>query len=155
MTISRCFGDPPVKCTDESALACDVCDDGEPYWYDVPLDRVPDPEQLVDTELVTLQAVRWACRYRTGRYGEVSLKAAICGRETLGPNLPISPGLLSCPQFGALRYLHGAGHKVDEAVDSLIDKGFLTRVNATHAGRSYSALELTDAGSAAVGGPRG
>ena len=104
---------------------------------------------------MTLQAVRWACRYHKGRYGEVSLKAAICGRETLGPNRPISPGLLGCPQFGALRYLHVAERKLDEVVTSLISKGLLARVNATHHGHSYSALELTEAGNAAVGGPHG
>jgi ATP-dependent DNA helicase RecQ len=153
--IAAVFGDPQVACVAGGGRACDVCDGGAPFWHGVGLDRVPDPEDLVDIELVLLQAVGWATRSsargRTSRYSEANLKAALCGAEVVGPR-PLPQALFNCPQFGALRYLRANARRLDEAVDRLIARGALAREQVSYQGRSYPTLVLTDGGRRALGG---
>jgi hypothetical protein len=153
--IAEVFGDEPLQCGRSDHGRCDVCSGSPPFWHDVPLDHVPDPEELVDVELVTMQAVRWTRRPRkdgTDRYySETNVKAAICGKEVVG-TFALSPGLFDCPQFGAARYLRGSDKRVAEAIDRLLRKGALVRRTVEYQGRSYTALDLTERGRSALGG---
>ncbi|HEY3672018.1 MAG TPA: RecQ family ATP-dependent DNA helicase [Acidimicrobiia bacterium] len=158
VAIARVFGDVPEDCRTKGARLCDVCDGGAAPWHEVPMARVPDPENLVDVELVVMQAVRWSLRASDRgydrRYGESSLRAALMGRETLGPH-PLSPALFNCPQFGAVRYVRGSERRLDEAVDALLHKGALVREVSSYKGSEFRTLGLTDLGRSMLGGSRG
>jgi len=148
-SIATAFGDEPRRCTATDGERCDVCDGGQPPWHAVPAASVPDPEQLVDIRLVVLQTVRWASR-GTGRYSEANLKRALLGSEMAGQR-PLPAGLLRCPQFGAVRFVHGATRELDRAVDGLIGDGLLDRRTEQGMDREYGVLELTGTGRAALG----
>lgn len=168
------FGFPAEPCG-PLHQACDTCG-GESAWRDLPAAATPDPESLIDVDLTVLQAVRWAelATTRPGsrrnggaagpgddgasgravaRYGEGGLRAAVLGVESLGGR-PLSPGLLRCPQFGALRYLRAREGRWNTAVDRLIADGLLSRERTTWQTRTYTALTLTDSGWQRLGGRR-
>lgn len=149
--IAKAFGDDPADCVASGGLRCDVCDGGDPPWFAVPASRVPDPEDLVDVELTVLQAVAWASRRRAS-YSEANLIAALCGRETAAGGRPLPSGLLSCPQFGALRYVRANERRVGEAIAALLQQGYVGRGTAELQGRRYSTLTITDEGRARLGG---
>lgn len=143
--ILRAFGDADGACT-KGVEECDVHAGSAPPWHAVPLHQVLDPETLVDVDTIVLQAVRWSAGYTGGRYGEVGLKAALCGKESLGEGRPLNGGLLSCPQFGALRYLRSNEKRVDASISSLITHGLIVREAVEGRGRSYTSLALSAAG---------
>jgi ATP-dependent DNA helicase RecQ len=153
--IAAVFGDPETACGPRGGLPCDVCSSESPFWHAFPLSRVPDPEDLVDVELVVLQAVRWTTRGRDAgrahRYSEANLKAALCGNESIGQR-PLPPALFNCPQFGALRYVRAKDRRVTEAVESLLGEGAIERETTNFQGRAYTTLTLTDTGRATLGG---
>ena len=154
IAISEHFGDPGSTCLESGAQACDVCSGTAPSWASLPDYEVPDPETIVDVDLIVLKAVTWASRFKGGRYGEVGLRSAVLGNEVLGNGQPIGAGLLSCPQFGALRYVRASQRRYDEAVTRLLDQGFIARTTSTHpTGRTYTALEASELGLKAVGAP--
>lgn len=156
--IATTFGDDPLDCHGSGGRSCDVCTGSEPYWYDIPSSAVPDPETMVDVELVVLQAVRWATwgrdRGRTQQYSESNLKAALIGLEAIGTR-PLPNGLLRCPQFGAARYLRGSQKVIDGAVDRLVSTRLIRRAEASYREQTYSTLELTEHGEHRLGGRRG
>lgn len=145
------FSDTVAPCA-PAVQACDRCDPSPAPWSAVPDQLVPDPESLVDVTLVTLQAVAWASGFVGGRYGEVGLKAAILGRESLGPSRPLGAGLLNCPQFGALRYVRGAEGELDRKIGELVTKGLVGRERVSRdGGAGYSTLVLTETGQRVLG----
>jgi ATP-dependent DNA helicase RecQ len=152
-SIAAVFADPDVSCGD-GGRTCDICDGGAPFWHAFPLARVPDPETLVDVELVVLQAVLWATRGQARghprRYSEASLRATLCGTEVIGSR-PLPPALFNCPHFGALRYLRGRERRFDTAVEVLVERGLVKRTTSSYQERTYQTLELTDVGRAALG----
>lgn len=150
-TILKAFGDPEAPCGDGSD-PCDVHVDAPPPWHTVPVDAVPDPESLVDVDIVLLQAVNWASRFSRGSYGEKGLKAALCGKESLGEGRPLGRGLLSCPQFGAVRYLRSNEKRLDHSTATLIDQGVIERQQVTGNGRSYQSLAITNLGKELLAG---
>ena len=145
------FGDTPVKCDERDAQPCDVCSKSEAPWASIADHLVPDPELLVDAELAVLQAVAWASAYRTGSYGEASLRAAVLGQETFGNGIPLGPGVLNCPQFGALRHLRNSPRRWDSASSSLLHSGMIERRETEAKGRTYRTLALTQLGAKALG----
>jgi ATP-dependent DNA helicase RecQ len=70
------FGHPLENCRPDQQ-PCDRCSGAVAPWAELPDSRVPDPETLVDVEVVVLQAIAWACSYAKGRYGERGLRAAV------------------------------------------------------------------------------
>ena len=72
--------------------------------------------------------------------------------ESLGEGRPLSRGLLSCPQFGALRYLRRSEKRLTEAVGDLIAADYVIRSSVQHQGREYRTLQLTDAGASFLEG---
>ena len=147
------FGDPLVHCADRAALvACDRCSGAPPVWRAVPIERVPDPEALVDCNLAVLQAVAWASAWGKGSYGERGLEAALLGKESLGPNRPLGRGLLNCPQFGSLRHVRGGERRFRQAVEVLMGAGLLARNEVGWQDHTYSSLAITPAGSRYLGG---
>jgi ATP-dependent DNA helicase RecQ len=149
--IGRHFGDAARACSDANGRPCDVCLGRQPEWLAIPDHLVPDPELLVDVPLVVLQAITWSDRFSKGRYGEVGLKAAVLGSESLGEGRPLGAGLLSCPQFGALRHVRNGGHRWEEALKKLMSDGFVQRVDAERGETKYRSLALTAAGANAMG----
>ncbi|WFE35096.1 RecQ family ATP-dependent DNA helicase [Micromonospora sp. WMMD975] len=152
-TVVDYFGFAPYTCGPDHET-CDVCGGTSP-WQDLPASAVPDPEQLVNVELTVLQAVSWASGLRTGRYGEVGLKAAVLGVEMLAGGQPLGAGLRRCPQFGALRHVRGADRRWDQATDQLLDAGLLVRQRVQRDSRTYTSLAITDGGRERLGGRRG
>lgn len=144
--IARHFGDKALTCNPSHQEVCDTCSHADPFWTSVPLSEIPDPENLLDVELETLRAVAWTNSYKSGRYGEKSLIAALIGRESMGEGRPIGAGLLNCPQYGALRYLRGAERRATSAVTGLVGSGAIVREATTKGTTSYNTLRLTDAG---------
>ena len=71
IAISEHFGDPGSTCLESATQACDVCSSTAPPWASLPDYEVPDPETIVDVDLIVLKAVTWASRFKGGRYGEV------------------------------------------------------------------------------------
>ncbi|GAA1817459.1 RecQ family ATP-dependent DNA helicase [Planosporangium flavigriseum] len=147
------FGFPARTCGPEDE-ACDGCGGRSP-WLDLPASAVPDPELLVNVDLVVLQAVSWAGSLPKGRYGEFGLKQAVLGAETMPGGRPLGAGLQRCPQFGALRYVRANDRRWDEAVRGLIKGGQLAREEVQREGKPYSTLTLTPAGRQILGGPHG
>jgi len=116
---------------------------------------VADPELLINAELTVLQAVAWASSFRKGAYGEISLQAAVLGKESLGVGRPLGQGVLSCPQFGALRHVRNGEKRWNEALSQVIDKGLVDRRAVEREGSttSYQTLVLTPAGAQTLGVP--
>jgi ATP-dependent DNA helicase RecQ len=149
--VSKHFGDDVRTCRALGAQLCDVCDQSDHGWRSIPDHTVPDPELLVDVKLIVLQVVAWACGSSKGKYGEAGLKVAVLGQESFGEGRPLGAGLMSCPQFGALRHVASAAKRWDGAVSELISQGLVARENASHAGRSYATLALTEGGRRVMG----
>jgi ATP-dependent DNA helicase RecQ len=150
-SIVEYFGFPAYTCDDERERArCDKCG-GHSAWLDVGASDVPDPEQLVNVELVVLQAVAWASTLTTGRYGEGGLKAAVLGVE----GRELGAGLRRCPQFGALRHVRGAERRWDQAMTALAGDGLVNRDAVQRDGRTYTSPSITALGHTRLGGPRG
>jgi len=153
-SISAVFGDSDETCADRpGALPCDLCSSDRPLWEGLGSFSAPDPEQLIDIELVVLQAVRWTCQYEGGRYGAASLRLALLGEESFGSGARISAGLLSMPQFGALMNLRNRESRLDQAIDELLNN---QRIRSEEiegsSGNSYTALTITQIGRAVLGG---
>ena len=91
-------------------------------------------------------AVAWASSYRGGAYGAAGLQAAVLGQETFGSGRPLGPGLLNCPQFGALRYVRNGPKRWDATVAGLVAKGLVARVAAQRDGRTYDTATHTATG---------
>lgn len=156
VSIARNFGDPEKDCRSQAEYReCDVCDPSVLDALSVPESRVPDPEALVQIDLVALQAIGWTSAFKGGRYGEASLKAALLGKEQLAPGRPIGAGLQSCPQFGALRYLHAADRRLNETVDQLLSDGLVAREQVEYGERKYQTLAMTERGQRALRAPHG
>lgn len=172
--IAAAFGDEKVRCVDDpDRLVCDVCaadsglkrtgrvtpgsGDGGPVWHAVPMSRVADPEDLVDVDLVVLQAVKWATGYQKGKYGEGGLKTALVGADVTAEGKSPRRGLLNCPQFGALTFLRNGQRRVDDSVAKLVKEGVIAREAVTRGegGVSYSTLVLTEEGRRRMGGTSG
>ncbi|WP_203935883.1 RecQ family ATP-dependent DNA helicase [Planosporangium mesophilum] len=147
------FGFPPRDCEPDDE-ACDGCGGRSP-WLDLPASAVPDPELLVNVDLVVLQAVAWAGTLTKGRYGEFGLKQAVLGAETMPGGRPLGAGLQRCPQFGALRYVRANDRRWDEAVRGLIKAGRITREDVQRQTGQYTTLTLTPAGRQILGGRHG
>ncbi|GAY16431.1 RecQ family ATP-dependent DNA helicase [Mycobacterium sp. shizuoka-1] len=147
------FGDTVLDCKSRDVELCDVCSGEAAPWSALPDRMVPDPELLVNVELIVLQAIAWASRFRGGAYGEASLKAAVLGRESLGEGRPLGAGVLNCPQFGALRHVRGSERRWDDSVSKLIERGLVERRTAVREGSqsSYQSLTLTSAGWQSLG----
>ena len=153
LLLAEHFGDPPGTCAERGQQApCDTCS-GEPAPWDLlPSHCVPDPEELIDVELVALRAAAWNTQQKAP-FGEAGLKAALLGNEHLGPGQPLSRGLLDCPQFGLLRHVRGGGRRLHEAVEELIRKGMVERMARERSqGGTYTALLATPEGRRALGG---
>lgn len=149
------FGDDVADCASREVVACDVCS-GEPAPWSALADHlVADPELLINAELTVLQAVAWASAFRGGAYGEASLRAAILGRESFGEGRPLGQGVLSCPQFGALRHVRNGEKRWDDAVARLLEKALIDRRTAERASSqtSYQTLALTPVGAQTLGIP--
>jgi ATP-dependent DNA helicase RecQ len=147
--VARTFGDAELDCLQiPDAEPCDVCDPARPHWHATPLEHVPDPEKLIDVETVILQAVRWAGGYKQGHYGEAGLKYALLGQDQLPSGRPLSSGILTCPQFGALKYLRGAQRRLSAELERLVRTGIVERRTVTRdtGGQSYETLSLTPLG---------
>jgi ATP-dependent DNA helicase RecQ len=152
--VGKHFGDDVSDCTSRGIVPCDVCSGEEAAWSSLPDHLVPDPEMIVNTELTVLQSVAWASAFRSGAYGEASLRAAVLGRDSLGEGRPLGAGVLNCPQFGAMRYLRSAERRWEEALKRLIDDRLVERrvVDPKVVGRkSYQSLALTTAGAQTLG----
>jgi ATP-dependent DNA helicase RecQ len=149
------FGDQVADCASREIVTCDVCSEEAAPWSSLADHLVADPELLINAELTVLQAVTWASSFRKGAYGEISLQAAVLGKESLGIGRPLSQGVLSCPQFGALRHVRNGEKRWNEALSRLIDKGLVARRAVQREGStaSYQTLVLTPAGAQTLGVP--
>jgi ATP-dependent DNA helicase RecQ len=153
--VGKHFGDGVDDCVSREIVKCDVCD-GEPApWTLLPDHLVADPETLINAELTLMQAVAWASSYRRGAYGETSLRAAVLGMESLGQGRPLGQGVLSCPQFGALKHVRNGEKRWNDALAQLMSKGMVDRraVARDGSGATYQTLVLTTAGSQILGVP--
>ena len=145
--MARVFGDDPVACDDLSAVEqCDVCSDVSPGWHSVPVEDIPDPEELIDINSIVLQAVRWANGSKKRQYGLVGLRHALIGQDTYSDGRPLGNGLLACPHFGALAYLRSAGRRFDDAVTNLRSRGLVDQRIVTTERGEYNSLHLTATG---------
>lgn len=155
ITIGKHFGDDVADCRSRNVAPCDVCSEEEAPWSTVPDSLVPDPELIVNSELVVLQAIAWASGFRDGAYGEASLRAAVLGKDSLGVGRPLGQGVLSCPQFGGLRYIRNGEKRWDEAVSQLLHQQLIERREAKRQGfdTSYQTLVLTSLGAQTLGVP--
>ena len=151
MAIADHFGDDAISCVDSGHRKFAVCA-SEPAPGDSLLARaVPDPEELFDVPRILLQAIVWSARFKKGSYGKVGLLAAVQGQEHLGEGRPLGAGLMSCPQFGALRHVRAARRRLDEAVVELVAGGLIEERRASRDDRDYATLVPTDRGFAALG----
>lgn len=152
--VGKHFGDAVDDCVSRDIVACDVCSGGPPEWASLPDHLVPDPERVVNAEMIVLQSVAWSSAYRDGSYGEASLRAAVLGKDSLGEGRPLGAGVLNCPQFGALRHVKGGEKRWNTALDRLIVDGLIERrlVDPKKPGRnSYQSLALTPVGAQTLG----
>ncbi|BBY73594.1 hypothetical protein MPRF_04930 [Mycolicibacterium parafortuitum] len=151
--IGQHFGDSVADCASRDIVACDRCNDEPPPWAALPDHMVPDPELLVNAELTVLQAVGWASAFKKGAYGEASLRAAVLGQESLGEGKPLGAGVLSCPQFGALRHVRNGEKRWNTAVEKLLTDGLIDRRTAERESTrtSYQSLALTPRGAQTLG----
>lgn len=155
VVVGRHFGDDVADCETRDIVQCDVCDRQDAPWASLPDHLVADPEMLINAELTALQAVAWSSSFRRGAYGEISLRAAVLGMESLGEGRPLGQGVLNCPQFGALRHVRGGEKRWNEAVSQLIEKGLVERRDVTREGsdKTYQSLLLTPVGAQTLGVP--
>ncbi|WP_158169779.1 RecQ family ATP-dependent DNA helicase [Mycolicibacterium smegmatis] len=153
VVVGQHFGDDVADCRSRGIVECDHCSGVTAPWTSLPDHAVPDPELLVNAELTVLQAVAWASSFRRGAYGEASLKAAVLGKESLGEGRPLGAGVLSCPQFGALRYVRSGERRWDEALDKLLKGGLISRrtVEREPTRTPYQSLVLTPVGAQTLG----
>lgn len=153
IAIGEHFGDTVADCASRDIVACDRCTDESPPWAALPDHMVPDPELLVNAELTVLQAVGWASAFKKGAYGEASLRAAVLGLESLGEGRPLGAGVLSCPQFGALRHVRNGEKRWSTAVEKLLVEGFIDRrtVERESTRTPYQSLALTPRGAQTLG----
>lgn len=153
IVVAQHFGDVVSDCGSRDVEACDVCSGQAAPWATLPDHMVPDPELLVNAELIVLQAVAWSSSFRRGAYGEASLKAAVLGRDSLGEGRPLGAGVLSCPQFGALRHVRNGEKRWDEAVSKVLTDGLVERKTVDREGfrTSYQSLALTPVGAQTLG----
>lgn len=154
MLVGNHFGDDVGDCRSRGIVACDVCSGDDAEWAALPDHLVPDPELVVNADLTVLQAVAWASAFRNGSYGETSLRAAVLGRDSLGEGRPLGAGVLSCPQFGALRRVRNGEKRWEKALEKLIKDGLVERrsVDPKVQGRkSYQSLGLTSVGAQTLG----
>ena len=116
---------------------CDVCDPSIPRpWLDLPLDRVPVADRLVDAELTCLHAVQWnTAEVAAGRapYGRSALKLMLTGdRFNLGRYASGAERQRrlrraeASPYWAALGLMTHPRRRVDEAFESLDRDGCLT-----------------------------
>jgi ATP-dependent DNA helicase RecQ len=156
ISVGKHFGDDVSGCIGRHIVACDVCDGQPAPWSSLPDHLVADPELLINAELTVLQAVAWASKYRSGSYGEASLRAAVLGKESLGQGRPLGMGVRSCPQFGALRHVRNGERRWDDAVSQLLEKGVIERNSVKREGSQqiYQTLVLTALGAQTLGIPR-
>lgn len=150
--IAEQFGDQPEDCAAGTGLPCDHCrTENRPTWHDVPLNRVPDPENLVDVRAAVLQSVRWMSN-RSRSYGRSSLIAALTGSETL-QGRPLPRGLLWCPQFGCLRYVKANKRRAEEELVQLTADGAVEMVEQELSGIGpFLTPRITATGRALLGG---
>jgi ATP-dependent DNA helicase RecQ len=153
VAVGRHFGDDVGDCMSRNILPCDICNPEPAPWSSLADHLVVDPELLINAELIVLQAVAWASGYRRGSYGEASLRAAVLGKESLGEGRPLGQGVLSCPQFGALRHVRGSERRFDNAVNQLLKKGLVERrlVQRDSSHSQYQTLVLTAPGAQTLG----
>jgi ATP-dependent DNA helicase RecQ len=153
ISVGKHFGDIVTDCRSRDIVACDVCDDQAAPWSSLPDHLVADPELLINAELTVLQAVAWASKFRGGSYGEASLTAAVLGKESLGQGRPLGMGVLSCPQFGALRHVRNGERRWNDSVVKLLEKGLIERrsVNRSGSDQMYQTLILTPLGVQTLG----
>ncbi|OBB84675.1 RecQ family ATP-dependent DNA helicase [Mycolicibacterium peregrinum] len=153
IVVGRHFGDTVGDCTSRGVVACDHCSSEVSPWSSLPDHLVADPELLVNAELIVLQAVAWSSAFRKGFYGETSLGAAVLGKDSLGEGRPLGAGVLSCPQFGALRHVRNGEKRWKEAVDKLLRDGHIERKSVQREGSStsYQTLVLTSVGAQTLG----
>lgn len=153
IAIGRHFGDTVGDCTSRAIVACDRCSGEAAPWASLPDHLVADPELLVNAELTVLQAVAWSSAYRKGFYGEASLSAAVLGKDSLGMGRPLGAGVLSCPQFGALRHVRNGEKRWRDSVDKLLRDGLINRTSVKRDGSqtSYQSLVLTPRGAQTLG----
>ena len=138
--IAATFGDEESTCHEiPGAESCDICDPARPAWHTVPLERVPDLEGLIDIDTVVLNAVRWSEGFTKGHYAESGLRMALLGNEFYPSGRPLGRGLLSCPQFGAIKYLRGGDRRLKESIERLCQTQSLERIDV-----GYPALKLTE-----------
>lgn len=149
------FGDDVADCATRDIVACDVCSGQAAPWSSLADHLVADPEMLINADLTVLRAVAWASSFRGGAYGEVSLRTAVLGKESLGTGRPLGRGVLNCPQFGALRHVRNGEKRWEEALDRLLDKGLVHRRAVQRDGpqTTYHTLALTAVGAQKLGVP--
>jgi ATP-dependent DNA helicase RecQ len=154
-SIARHFGDAVADCTSRRIEACDICNRQPAPWSELADHLVADPELLINAELTVLQAVGWASAYRGGAYGEASLRTAVLGKESLGPGRPLGQGVLSCPQFGALRHVRNGEKRWHDAVAQLLQKGLIDRrtIEREATQTYYQTLALAPLGAQKLGIP--
>lgn len=153
VVVGRHFGDAVDDCTSRGIVACDHCSGDAAPWASLPDHLVADPELLVNAELTVLQAVAWSSAYRRGFYGEASLRAAVLGKDSLGEGRPLGAGVLSCPQFGALRHVRNGEKRWNDSVDKLLRENLIDRksVQREPARTPYQSLVLTPVGAQTLG----
>nr|WP_192727133.1 RecQ family ATP-dependent DNA helicase [Mycobacterium sp. OAS707] len=152
VTVGKHFGDDVASCIERDIVACDVCDGQPAPWASLPDHLVADPELLINAELTVLQAVAWSSKFKSGAYGEASLRAAVLGKESLGPGRPLGMGVLSCPQFGALRHLRNGERRWNDALTALLAKNLVERKTVTRESYTpYRSLALTPLGAQTLG----
>lgn len=152
VSVSKHFGDDVASCTERGIIACDICDGKAAPWASLPDHLVADPELLINAELTVLQAVAWASKFKSGAYGEASLRAAVLGKESLGSGRPLGMGVLSCPQFGALRHVRNGEKRWDDSLAALIEKNLVERRTVTRESFTpYRSLTLTPLGAQTLG----
>ncbi|MCV7002214.1 RecQ family ATP-dependent DNA helicase [Mycolicibacterium alvei] len=153
IVVGRHFGDTVGNCTSRDIAECDHCSGGSAPWASLADHLVADPELLVNAELTVLQAVAWSSAYRKGFYGEASLSAAVLGKDSLGEGRPLGAGVLSCPQFGALRHVRNGQKRWEDAVAKLLRDGLIERKSVQREGARtpYQSLVLTSLGAQTLG----
>ena len=157
VVVGKHFGDDVADCTSRDIVAVrHVCDGQSQHrGRRLPDHLVADPELLSTRSSRCCRPWHWASEYRSGSYGEASLRAAVLGKESLGEGRPLGQGVLSCPQFGALRHVRNGERRWDDAVSQLLEKGLVERRSVQREGShsSYQTLVLTALGAQTLGVP--
>ncbi|OBK27429.1 ATP-dependent DNA helicase [Mycobacterium asiaticum] len=153
VTVAKHFGDVVADCASRGITPCDVCNAEPAPWSLVPDHLVADPETLINPQLIVLQSVAWATSYKRGHYGEASLQAAVLGKESLGEGRPLGQGVLSCPQFGALRHVRNGEKRWTSALNQCLAQGLVERrtVQRDSSSSQYQTVVLTEFGAQNLG----